>query len=127
MTRSEEHLVVGPRREAGRFRLRKHIVTEQQTATVPVSHEEVRVEREPITDANRNESLEAPEVSEDEREIVLHRDVPVVTTETEAVERVRLATDTITDTEDATGEVRSERVEVEGDAPAQPEGDRSST
>lgn len=46
MTRSEEHLRAGTEsREAGRARLRKHVVTEQERVTVPVSHEEVRVER----------------------------------------------------------------------------------
>ncbi|MEU2350820.1 DUF2382 domain-containing protein, partial [Modestobacter sp. NPDC013298] len=30
-------------------RLRKYVVTEDVTTTVPVSHEEVRIEREPIT------------------------------------------------------------------------------
>ena len=54
MTRSEEHLRVGTEKvEAGRARLRKYVVTEQQSVQVPVSREEVRVEREPITDANR--------------------------------------------------------------------------
>ena len=53
MTRSEERLHVGTEQvEAGRARLRKYVVTENVTQTVPVSHEEVRVEREPITDAN---------------------------------------------------------------------------
>ncbi|HZH23025.1 MAG TPA: PRC and DUF2382 domain-containing protein, partial [Geodermatophilus sp.] len=51
MTRSEERLNVGTRtEEAGRARLRKYVVTENVTETVPVSREEVRVEREPITD-----------------------------------------------------------------------------
>ena len=54
MTRSEERLRVGTENaEVGRARLRKHVVTENVTQTVPVSHEEVRLEREPVTDANR--------------------------------------------------------------------------
>ncbi len=41
-------------REAGRARLlRKYVVTENVTQTVPVQREEVRLEREPITEANR--------------------------------------------------------------------------
>ena len=53
MTRSEEELRVGKTsRESGRARLRKYVVTEQVEQTVPVQREEVRVEREPITDAN---------------------------------------------------------------------------
>jgi len=39
MTRSEERLVAGTRTEqAGTARLRKHVVTEQQSVTVPVQH-----------------------------------------------------------------------------------------
>jgi sporulation protein YlmC with PRC-barrel domain len=38
---------VGPRE---RVRLKKYIVTEQVTKTVPVTREEVRVEREPVSD-----------------------------------------------------------------------------
>ena len=58
MTRSEEELTVGTRqREAGRARLRKYVVTEMVTKTVPVTREEVRVEREPITDENRDDAL----------------------------------------------------------------------
>ena len=54
MTRSEERLHVGTEQtEAGRARLRKYVVTENVTRTVPVSHEEVRLEREPITGASR--------------------------------------------------------------------------
>ncbi len=51
MTRSAERLQAGTqRRETGRFRLRKYVTTEQRTVTVPVIHEEVRVEREPVTE-----------------------------------------------------------------------------
>ena len=58
MTRSEEQMWVGTESvETGQARLRKDIVTEQVTQTVPVSHEEVRVEREPITEANRDAAL----------------------------------------------------------------------
>ena len=50
MTRSEERLHVGTEQaEAGRARLRKYVVTENVTQTVPVSHEEVRLEQGPGT------------------------------------------------------------------------------
>src|SRR5215203_3457088 len=79
MTRSEEHLKVGTQqREAGRARLRKHVVTEQETVTVPVTHEEVTIEREPITDANVGAATDGPAISEEEHEVVLHEETPVV-------------------------------------------------
>jgi uncharacterized protein (TIGR02271 family) len=46
--------------ETGRARLRKYIVTEDVQATVPVSREEVRIEREPITEANREAATSGP-------------------------------------------------------------------
>ena len=114
MTRSEEHLRVGTEKvEAGRAKLRKYVVTEQQSVEVPVSREEVRVEREPITDANRGGALSGTEITEDEHEIVLHEERPVVTTETVPVERVRLGTETVTQQEKISGEVRKERVEID--------------
>jgi len=114
MTRSEEHLRVGTEKvEAGRAKLRKYVVTEQQSVEVPVSREEVRVEREPITDANRADSRSGPEITEDEYEVVLHEERPVVATEAVPVERVRLGTETVTDEETVSGEVRKERIEVD--------------
>ena len=53
MTLSEERLNVGTQtQETGRARLRKYVTTENVTQTVPVQREEVRLEREPITDEN---------------------------------------------------------------------------
>ena len=114
MTRSEEHLRVGTAtQEAGRVRLRKYVVTEQQSVQVPVTREEVRIEREPITDANRGDALEGPAISEEEHEVVLHAERPVVATEAVPVERVRLGTETVTEQEQVSGEVRKEQIELE--------------
>jgi len=113
MTRSEEQLNVGTRtEEVGRARLRKHVVTEQQTHTVPVSREEVRVEREPITDANRGEATDGPAISEEEHEVVLHAEKPVVQKETVPVERVKLGTETVRGEETVSEEVRKEQIET---------------
>jgi uncharacterized protein (TIGR02271 family) len=115
MTRSEEHLEVGTQqREAGRARLRKHVVTEQQTVTVPVSHEEVTLEREPITEANVGAATDGPTISEEEHEVVLREERPVVQKEAVPVERVRLGKETVTEQEQVTDEVRKERIEAEG-------------
>lgn len=115
MTRSEEELRVGvERREAGRARLRKYVVTEQVQTTVPVRHEEVRVEREPITDANRGAAMDGPAISEEEHEVVLHEERPVVAKEAVPKERVRLATEEVAGEEQVSDEVRKERIEPEG-------------
>jgi uncharacterized protein (TIGR02271 family) len=116
MTRSEEHLQVGTRRvESGRARLRKYVVTENVTQTVPVAHEEIRLEREPITDANIGDALDGPAISEEEHEVVLHAERPVVTKESVPVERVRLDTETVTDQQTVTESVRKEQVELDTD------------
>jgi uncharacterized protein (TIGR02271 family) len=114
MTRSEERLNVGTRsQEAGRARLRKYVVTEQVSQTVPVSHEEVRVEREPITDANRPAATDGPAISEEEHEVALHAETPVVEKEVVPVERVRLTKETVTDEETVNADVSKERIEEE--------------
>jgi len=115
MTRSEEQLHVGTEtEEVGRARLRKYVVTEQVQQTVPVSHEEVRIEREPITEANRDRAYSGPEIHEAEHEVTLHAEKPVVEKEAVPVERVRLGTETVTEERTVGGQVRKERIDTDG-------------
>ncbi|MFY9807783.1 MAG: PRC and DUF2382 domain-containing protein [Pseudonocardiaceae bacterium] len=115
MTRSEEQLRVGTEaHEAGRARLRKYVVTENVTRTVPVSHEEVRIEREPITESNRSAAMDGPPISEAEHEVTLHAERPVVSKEAVPKERVRLDTDTVTEQEQVSDKVRKEQIDAEG-------------
>jgi uncharacterized protein (TIGR02271 family) len=116
MTRSEEELRVGTmRRERGRARLRKYVVTEEVHTTVPVQREEVRIEREPITDANIDQAMAGPEISEEEHEVVLHEEEPVVEKRTVPKERVRMDKDVRTEEAEVSEQVRKERIEAEGD------------
>ena len=120
MTRSEEQLRVGTETvEGGRARLRKYVVTENVSTTVPVSHEEVRVEREPITGANRDAALSGEPISEEEHEITLRAERPVVAKEAVPVERVRLTSETVTEDAAVNETVRKERIE-EPDADVNP-------
>jgi uncharacterized protein (TIGR02271 family) len=115
MTRSEEELRVGTtRRDAGTARLKKYVVTENVTETVPVQREEVRVEREPITDANIDAATSGPDISDEEHEVTLMEEE--VVTEKRAVpkERVRLTKDTVTDEQQVTEQVRKEQIDTEG-------------
>ncbi len=115
MTRSEEELRVGTtRREAGRARLRKYVVTEEVTKTVPVQREEVRLEREPITDENAGAALDGPEISEEEHEVVLHAEEPVVEKRVVPQERVRMGTETIGEEREVSEQVRKEQIDTEG-------------
>lgn len=116
MTRSEEELLIGKaQQEKGRARLRKFVVTEQVQTTVPVQREEVRIEREPVTEQNRDQALDGPEISEEEHEVVLHEEVPVVDKQTVPKERVSLQKDTLTEEREVSEEVRKERIDTEGD------------
>jgi uncharacterized protein (TIGR02271 family) len=114
MTRSEEELKVGTtERESGRVRLRKYVVTDEVTETVPVKREEVRLEREPITDANVGDAMDGPAISEEEHEVVLHEEEVVSEKRAVPKERVRLDKDVKVDEETVSEDVRREQIEVD--------------
>jgi uncharacterized protein (TIGR02271 family) len=114
MTRSEERVNVGTESvAAGKARLRKYVVTENVTQTVPVRREEVRLEREPITEGNRGAALDGPDISEEEHEVTLNEERVVVDKEAVPVERVRLDTETVTDEQQVSEEVRKEQIDVD--------------
>ena len=113
MTRSEEELRVGTtQRERGRVRLRKYVATEHVEQVVPVRRERVRLEREPITDANVDAATSGPDISEEEHEVVLREEEPVVEKRVVPRERVRLDKDTVTGEERVAEELRQEQIEV---------------
>ena len=113
---SEERLNVGTQtQETGRARLRKYVVTENVTQTVPVQREEVRLEREPITDENVGDATSGSDFTESEHEVTLREERPVVEKEAVPVERVRLATDTVTDEATVSEDVRTEAIDSDVD------------
>jgi uncharacterized protein (TIGR02271 family) len=115
MTRSEEELDVGKaQRETGRARLRKYVVTDEVQTTVPVQREEVRVEREPITDANVDNATDGPAISEEEHEVTLHAEEPVVEKRAVPKERVRLDKETVQEERQVSDTVAKEQIEVDG-------------
>ena len=114
MTRSEEELRVGTtQRESGRVRLRKYVETEEVEQTVPVQREEVRIEREPITDDNRDAALAGSDISEDEHEVVLHEEEVVAEKRTVPKERISLEKDQVTDERQVSETLRKEQVDVD--------------
>ena len=115
MTLSKEELHVGTeRREVGRARLRKYVVHDTETVTVPVTREEVRLEREPITAANIGDAVTGPDLTESEHEVVLTEERVVVAKETVPVERVRLEKETVVENQTVTEDVRHEEIEATG-------------
>ena len=116
MTRSEEELRVGTtEREAGRVRLRKYVVEDEVTRPCPSSREEVRIEREPITDANVGAATDGPAISEEEHEVVLHEEEAVAEKRAVPKERVRLDKD-VTEERQVSETVRKEEIDVDDDA-----------
>ncbi|MGY0487280.1 PRC and DUF2382 domain-containing protein [Streptomyces sp. WG-D5] len=110
MIRSEERLRVGvEEQEVGHAHLRKTVETENVTTSVPVSHEEVRVVREPIREGDRVKGT----ISEAETEVTLHAERPVIRKETVPVERVRLETEKVTETQEVSDTVRKEKIEFD--------------
>jgi stress response protein YsnF len=139
MTRSEERLRVRTEEHPrARAVLRKHVVTEDVQVTVPVSHEEFRVEYEPITgdetppapteghpaESHPTEShpAQAPAATGGDPEaLTLHTERIVVRTETVPTERVRLATDRVTEDQTVTGQVRREKIELDPPSDGHPQ------
>lgn len=116
MTAHDERLRITTERvPRTRVRLVKTVVTEQRTVSVTVRREEVHLVREPIPDA---EPVTATAFVPTEQEVVLHEERVVVGTETVPVERVRLVVDEVAEDREVTADVRRERVELAGDAPA---------
>ncbi|MEV0278692.1 PRC and DUF2382 domain-containing protein [Streptomyces sp. NPDC050610] len=113
MILSEERVTWGTEeRESGRAHLRKHVVTEDVSQSVPVSHEEVTVHREAIKPGDRTTGR-AANLSNGEVEVVLHEEVAVVRKETVPVERVRMDTKKVSGQQEVRAQVRKEEVEYD--------------
>ncbi|MGW7081408.1 DUF2382 domain-containing protein [Streptomyces sp. NPDC054871] len=110
MIRSEERLRVGTEeQEVGHARLRKVVVTEDVKTSVPISHEEVRVVREPIREGDRTRA----NIGEEQTEVTVHAEKAVVSKESVPVERVRLETEKVTETQEVSDTVRKEQIEFD--------------
>lgn len=118
MTRSEEEVNVGTReREVERARLRKYVITEEVTKTVPVRKEKAVLEREPITEGNVDDAMDGPAISDEEHEVTLSEEEVVVEKKAVPKERVRLDKETEVTEHQVSEEVRKEQIEAEGDIP----------
>ena len=114
VVRHEERLNVGTQeREAGHARLRKYVVTDHETVDVPVEREEVTVERTPLNGTEAHAGT--GRIGEEEVEVTLHEERPVVEKETVAVEEVGLNKQTVRETQRVEADVRKEQVDVETD------------
>ena len=111
IVRREEQLRVGTERvETGRLRIRKHVVTEQQSVTVPVEREEFEVVREPLDGRSTSGDL-----GDDEIAVTTHEERPVVDKEVVDAERIGVEKRTVTDQERVSADVSKEEVDVDRD------------
>ena len=107
--RSEEELRAGTReREAGSVKVRKRVRTDRERIEVPVKHEEVSVERVPVS----GEATEA-QIGEDEVSVPVTEEEVVVDKRAVAKEEVRLRKDVVEGTEVVEEDVRREEIDVE--------------
>ena len=119
MTRYEERLHIGTERvEAGRARLHKTVTSEQVERTVPLTHQEIRVEREPIPEGEHGAAMGNADFAESELDVTLYEERPVVSKEAVAVERVRVRVEDVTEQVTVREEVRVERIDLLDDASA---------
>lgn len=123
ITRSEEELAIGKRRvEAGEVELRKRVETEHVARPVTTTHEEVTIERRPVTDPMQ---ARGARIEGDEVHIPLHEEEVVVAKRVVPKEELVVKKHQLQDTEMVEADLRRERVEVEGDGRIRDdEGDR---
>jgi uncharacterized protein (TIGR02271 family) len=109
---SEEQLNVGKRQvQAGEVGIRKSVETEHVTEEVSLMHEEVRVERRPITD--RNAATNA-QIKEEEIRVPLMAEEAVVEKRTVPVEEVTLRKQQVAETKTVEADLQRERLDESG-------------
>jgi stress response protein YsnF len=122
VTRSEEELRVGVRTRLRRLRVRRYVVTEYVTRTIPVRRERLRLEEvssDQVVEGGADAWEPPGAAGEPELEVVLRREEPVIGVRAVPVERVRLVRQLVTDQHTVAEELRKERVEVD-EGPARP-------
>ena len=111
MTRSEEEIEVGTRStDAGTARLRKWVETEPVSLDVELRREVAHVTRERIDEPVGNH-----EFTEEQVDVPLHAEKPVVQKQVVAKERIGVQKDVETERQTIQDEVKKEHVDVEGD------------
>jgi len=101
--------------ESGRVSLGKEVVEEEQTLTVPVTHEEVIVERHPV---NRHPSDEPIEASSEVLRVPVRAEQVSVDKEAVVYEEVNVGKRAVQETQRVSDTVRKEVLDVDtaGDA-----------
>lgn len=114
LTRSEEELAVGKRNvKAGSVDVHKHVETEHVKKKVPVSHEEVTVERRPLQgDAARSAGARA-NIGEDEIRVPLMEEEVVVDKRTVPKEELVIRKHSVQEEKTVEADLKKERIDVD--------------
>jgi hypothetical protein len=112
MTRSEEQQRAGVVNVVvGRARLVTFVVTENQTFTVPVRRQEVRLVYDPVP--AHVQSMMSVQPGEETHEVILHAEQVLFTSQVVPVQRVRMVKRVITTGQTVTEPIRSEQIDLE--------------
>lgn len=112
VVRHEERLRVGTETvPIERVRLERVVVTEQRTVTVEVSHEEIRVHREPVSGTTG--SLTGTRRDREPIVVILSEEQVEITKRVVPVERVTLHIDVVTDEKQVSETVRREQIDYD--------------
>jgi uncharacterized protein (TIGR02271 family) len=108
--RVEEELAAGTReREAGALNVRKRVRTDREQIEVPTRHEEVTVERVPVSEGTATEA----HIGEEQVSIPVTEEEVVVEKRPVAKEEVRIRKDVVEDMEVVEEDVRREEIDVD--------------
>jgi len=105
----EERLNVSKRTSTSEITINKEPVTETKTVEVPVTHEELRVERRPASESSTNER---PVQSETKFQVPVNKEEVQVTKEPFVKEEVVIKKEPVTETKTVSDTVMREEVDV---------------
>jgi uncharacterized protein (TIGR02271 family) len=105
----EERLNVSKSTSTNHFTITKEPVSEKKTVEVPVTHEELVVEKRPATGS---QTAQGPVTSKTEIKVPLNREEVEVTKESFVKEEVVMKKKPVTETKTVSDTVRSERINV---------------
>lgn len=96
----------------GRVRMRKHLLIENQTFTVPLNREEITFDYDEIPPEQRTPHG-GTGLAEDTYEVVRYEERVVITREFVPVERVRMVRRVVTTNQTVAGQVNTELIDVD--------------
>jgi uncharacterized protein (TIGR02271 family) len=112
----EERLNVSKKTSITQYTITKDPITEKKTIEVPVTHEELIVEKRPPKDSTSSSSAQGPVKSKTEIKVPLNREEVEVTKEPFVKEEVVVKKKPVTETRTVSDTVRKETIKMSGSA-----------